>query len=599
MRRDLKGRAVPVLELLEFIISVLVLGAVIVDYGFVLDAKEEGWLELVYDISWWTFFVLFTARLAGSVRHLGRRRVALTVFMAAVLYLSALPRFFPQAAGTPWLSGIWAVLGSRYWQLFLLVTFAVMAVSRGIVNFINKNTNPALLLAASFAAIIFVGTILLLVPRSTLEHIRLPVVDALFVSTSAVCVTGLSTVELARTFTLEGQLVIMLLIQTGGLGVMTITSFFAMFFMGNTGVYNQFAVRDMINGTDRSGSLMSTLLHILGFTFVIELCGAALIWLNIRSTLGMPLEQELFFSVFHSVSAFCNAGFSTLEGNLGNPVVLYGGNGFYLVISLLVVLGGIGFPILVNFAGLVSFRLKSLGRRIFAKKAKRTKFVHLANVNTRIVLIVTLVLLAGGTALMAVLEWNGAFAGMSAGAKLTQSFFNAVAPRTAGFNSVDIAGFSRLTILVYIFLMWIGGGSQSTAGGIKVNVFAVAWANLAAVIRGRGRVVLLGREIPDESVRRASSVVFGSIFTIAVFFGVLAVLEPDIPLMDLMFETVSAFATVGSSLGVTPLLSDASKVVVTLLMFIGRVGLITLLTSFVRSKGDLRYRFPKDNIIIN
>ena len=224
---------------------------------------------------------------------------------------------------------------------------------------------------------------------------------------------------------------------------------------------------------------------------------------------------------------------------------------------------------------------------------------HITNINTRIVLIMTMILLSVGTVAIAILEWNGAFDGMPTFDKIVHSFFNAVAPRTAGFNSVDLGHFSILTILLYILLMWIGGASQSTAGGIKVNTFAVALANLMAVIRGRDSVTLFQREIAADSVRRASAVLFGSIITIVIFFVSIVALEPDLPVDGLLFEVVSAFGTVGSSLNITPLLSSNSKVLILILMFVGRVGMITVLMSFLRHGSSPKYRFPKDNVIIN
>lgn len=204
-----------------------------------------------------------------------------------------------------------------------------------------------------------------------------------------------------------------------------------------------------------------------------------------------------------------------------------------------------------------------------------------------------------GTIIIAILEWNNAFVHMDLEDKLVQSLFNSVAPRTAGFNSVDLTNFSLLTIIVYSVLMWIGGGSQSTAGGIKVNTFAVAISNFFSVIRGKTSVTLFNRELSAESVRRASATIFGSLITIIVFFLILVAMEPEISPKGLLFETISAYCTVGSSLNITPLLADNSKIIMSVLMFIGRVSLITILMSVIQQKGNTKYRYPKDNVIIN
>lgn len=585
------------IDLLVFLVSVVLIGTAVVDYGFVLDETETLYISKIYNFTWWFYLIVFTGRLILTWTEITRKTIFLTIMLGVMFYLSLIAKFVNVAETSSWFA-IWNFLKSKYFIVALIGIFAVLNVSKGVVNFINKKTNPALLLVAGFALIIFFGTLLLLLPRSTIEHFRLPLADALFVSTSAVCVTGLSPVDLAHTFTLEGQIVIMLLIQIGGLGVMTITSFFALFFMGSTSLYNQFALRDML-GSDAFSSLISTLLNILIFTFTIETIGALLIWISIHSTMNMTLNEEIFFSVFHAVSAFCNAGFSTLTGNLGNPAILYNHNWFYIIISILIILGGIGFPILVNFKNVLAFHIKSFCMKLFKKNYKQIRYQHLTNINTKIVIVTTSILIVFGTIIIAILEWNNAFVHMDIEDKIVQSFFNSVTPRTAGFNSVDLTNFSLLTIIVYSVLMWIGGGSQSTAGGIKVNTFAVAISNFFSVIRGKTSVTLFNRELSAESVRRASATIFGSLITIIVFFLILVAMEPEISPKGLLFETISAYCTVGSSLNITPLLADNSKIIMSVLMFIGRVSLITILMSVIQQKGNTKYRYPKDNVIIN
>lgn len=585
-----------------FVVSLLTVGAIVVDYGFVLDVQETGVVGRIYRSAWWIYLSAYCLRLLLQGGRITRKTVFMTALLGVLLLCSALPRMIDLSPAWQSLSGIWHMFGSKWFLIIVLGLFSVLEMSRGIVGFINKKTNPALLMAASFVVIIIFGTLLLLLPRSTHEHVRLSVVDALFVSTSAVCVTGLSPVDVAQTFSVGGQMVIALLIQVGGLGVMTITSFFAVFFMGGTGLYNQFALRDMV-GSETFSSLISTLLYILGFTFVIELVGAFFIWSSIHATLGMSLGEEIFFSCFHSISAFCNAGFSTLSGNLGNPDILNGHHAFYLIIAFLVVLGGLGFPILMNLRHLTGYYIQKLQSILSEKrtgqKVLRPRYTHLTDINTRIVLVVTLVLIVAGTVVMAVLEWNGAFSSLSAGGKIVQAFFNAVVPRTAGFNSVDLTQFSFLTLIGYMLLMWIGGASQSTAGGIKVNTLAVALANIRSVIRSEENVVMFGREITPDSVRRALAVISASIVTITVSFVLLVILEPEQSPLNLLFEIISAISTVGASLNVTPQLGADSKLLVILLMFAGRVGLITVMMSVVRQVGSRKYRFPKGNVIIN
>ena len=586
-----------IVKLLSFVVSVLFFTSAIIDYGFDLSQAEVGYVMSVYHFAQFYFVAIFTLRVITNWRHIWRHNFVSTVVFGVLLYLTTLPYLAPAESAPLWLVRFYPVLQGKVYLLSVVGLFALMEISRGVVSIIRRRTNPALLLSTAFLIIIFFGTILLMVPRSTLDGVTLPLVDALFVSTSAVCITGLSTVEIASTFSTEGIIVIALLIQIGGLGVMTITSFFALFFMGNTALYDQFALRDMV-GSDTFSSLMSTLLYILGFTIGIELIGAVAIWTTIHGSLGMNLGDEILFSLFHSISAFCNAGFSTLEGNLGNAMIIQHHSSFFLTISMLIVLGGIGFPILVNLKNALYYYAHYAFAKIIRKQTP-ARMPHLAQLNTKIAITATVALIVVGTLAMALTEWNGAFAGMSIGEKLSQSIFNAVAPRTAGFNSVSLSNFALPTLVFYIILMWIGGASQSTAGGIKVNTIGVAFASFMSVVRGEKSVTMFNREITDSSVRRAYATIFGSIMAIIACFVTLMILEPKIPPFELFFETISALSTVGSSLGITPLLSATSKVVVAVMMFVGRVGLITVAMSLFGRKNHPHYRLPEENVIIN
>ena len=577
------------MQLLSFVVSVLFFTTSIIDYGFDLSVVEMGYVHKVYHFVQFYFAVIYTLRLATNWRHIWRHNFVLTLVFGVLLYLSLLPELIPAASVPQWLAHCYPAFSGKVYLLSVVGLFALMEISRGVVSIIRRRTNPALLLATAFLIIIFFGTILLMVPRSTLDGVTLPLVDALFVSTSAVCVTGLSTVDIASTFSTEGIIVIALLVQIGGLGVMTITSFFALFFMGNTALYDQFALRDMV-GSDTFSSLMSTLLYILGFTIGIEIIGAAAIWTTIHGTLGMNLGDEILFSLFHSISAFCNAGFSTLSGNLGNAMIIQHHSSFYLTISMLI--------ILVNLKNALFYYIH-YGFAKLVRKQTPVRMPHLAQLNTKIAISATVALIVVGTMAIALSEWNGAFAGMTFGEKLSQSIFNAVSPRTAGFNSVNLSNFALPTLVFYIILMWIGGASQSTAGGIKVNTIGVAFASFMSVVRGEKSVTMFNREITDHSVKRAYATIFGSIMAIIVCFVALMILEPKIPPFELFFETISALGTVGSSLGVTPLLGVTSKIVVAVMMFVGRVGLITVAMSLFGRKEHPHYRLPEENVIIN
>ncbi|RGN48068.1 MULTISPECIES: TrkH family potassium uptake protein [unclassified Bacteroides] len=583
------------IDAITYFASLLLIAGVIYEHGFRISFEDISYLNALYKGVWIVFLISVTSHLLLEYRDTKKNFKSVAWILSILLYLTLVPVIFyePDVGAVRY---VWLALDSKVYHVILLLLLSLLQLSNGIVRLLGKRTNPSLILASSFFLIILIGTGLLLLPRSTYNGISW--VDALFTATSATCVTGLVSVDVPSTFTTEGLIIIILLIQIGGLGVMTLTSFFAMFFMGNTSLYNQLVVRDMVS-SDSLGSLLSTLLYILGFTLVIETGGMIALFLNIHGTLGMSLEGELAFAAFHSISAFCNAGFSTLLGNLGNPALMEGHNLLYITISVLIILGGIGFPILVNFKSIISYYLKRFYRILRYRKPERHRIPHLYNLNTKIVLIMTFLLLFIGTVTIAIFDWNHAFAGMSMTDKWVQAFFNATCPRTAGFTSVGLSTFSVQTILLMILLMFIGGASQSTAGGVKVNAFAVIILNLWAILRGNERVEVFGRELSSDSIRRSNATML--MYLVMLFLGVfvLSILEPELSILALTFECTSALSTVGSSLDATPLLSNPSKLIVSFLMFVGRVGMITLLLGIIRQKKVVKYRYPSDNIIIN
>ena len=581
---------------ITYVASIAFLCALIYQYGFELTPETADKLNTLYKTVWIVFLADMSLHWLLEYADTRKKYRKLAWVLSILLYLTLVPVIFHRPEDNGSILMFWEILHSKLYHVVVLSVLSLLQLSNGLVRLLGKRTNPSLILAVSFFIIILVGTGLLMLPRCTISGISW--VDSLFISTSAVCVTGLTSVDLTTTFTTEGFVVILLLIQIGGLGVMTLTSFFALFFMGNTSLYNQLVVRDMVNSKSL-GSLLSTLLYTLGFTLVIETMGMITIWLSIHGTMDMNLEEELAFAVFHSISAFCNAGFSTLPGNLGNPLMMNNHNLFYVLISILVILGGIGFPILVNLKEIIFYRLKRMTQFLLRKNKVSAKSVQLYNLNTRIVVTMTFLLLTVGTLILLAFEWNHAFAGMSIAEKCTHAFFNAACPRTAGFSSVDFSLFGIQSILIYILLMWIGGGAQSTAGGIKVNAFAVVILNLAAVIRGSQRVEVHGRELAHDSIRRSNATVVMSLIILFVSIFLLSWLEPTLPLLSLTFEAVSALSTVGSSLNLTPLLQESSKLVIVVLMFVGRVGLITMMLGIVKQKKNTKYKYPSDNIIIN
>ena len=565
------------------IAALCVIVGAILEFGFELSDRLKDEFDLVYFWAWNMFLLERVCHLVLTRR--GKRRAAYNFIgwtVNGLLTLTLIPIIL-NILGIDDSTGVISILENR--AIYLLVLFLISSIelSSTVISSLGRKSNPSLMMAVSFLFIIMAGSGMLLMPRCIQHGVHLSWIDSLFTATSAVCVTGLTTIDVPSTFTSFGQLVIMMLIQVGGLGVMTITSFFALFFMGNTSIYNQMQVQDMVSSKSLA-SLWSTLLNIFGFTAVLELAGAVLIFLNIHGTIGLDIRHELFFSMFHAVSAFCNGGFSNYQDGVGASVLMEGHCWLYIILALLIILGGIGYPVLVNLK--IAVTKYSKGRRLF-------------DLNTKIVLRTTMMLIVSGTALLAFFEWNNTFAGMPIREKLTQAFFNAVSPRTAGFISVDLNSMCIQSIFIYTLLMWIGGASQSTAGGVKVNAFAVAFLNIRAIIHGTTRVEFAGRELSTDSIRRANAAVFVSIILLSVFVFLVTLTEPDLPLKAIVFECVSAFATVGSSLGITSSLQDTSKVLLVVLMFIGRVGLVTMAQGLLKQYKNQNYKLPQDNITIS
>jgi len=591
------------LKVFSFMASIgalcIIVGAVL-EFGFVLTDRLKEELDLVYFLAWSMFLIERGSRLLLMQR--GKRRSAYNFLgwtINALLMVTLIPLFLDYfSIDDDW--KLIQILDSRGTFLLILFLISSIELSNAVITSMGRKTNPSLMMAVSFLFIILVGSGILLMPRCIQPGVHLSWIDSLFTATSAVCVTGLTTIDVPSTFTSLGQMVIIILIQIGGLGMMTITSFFALFFMGNTSIYNQMLVRDMVSSTSLA-SLWSTLLNIFGFTAFLELAGAVFIFLDIHGTIGLDLRHELFFSVFHSISAFCNAGFSNYQDGVSAPVLMMGGHCWlYIILSLLIILGGIGYPVLVNLKIVVSKHVKVVRQWINGQRYASLSIPHLFDLNTKIVLRTTILLLVSGTVLIALFEWDNAFASLRMREKLTQAFFNAVSPRTAGFISVDLNSMCLHTIFIYTVLMWVGGASQSTAGGVKVNAFAVAILNIRAILHGTNRVEFAGRELSTDSIRRANAVVIVSFVVLCFFIFLVTLFDPNLPLKAVVFECVSAFATVGSSLGITSQLQDTSKLLIIVLMFIGRVGLVTLAQGLLKQyKNQNYYKLPKDSITIS
>ncbi len=461
-------------------------------------------------------------------------------------------------------------------------------------NFQRHYLNPAQLFIVGFLLIIFTGAALLMLPNATHDGIGL--LDALFTSTSAVCVTGLIVVDTGSYFTSFGQGVILLLMQLGGLGIMTFASYFSYFFRGQTSYKNQLMLKDATN-SEKIGEVIGVLKKILYITIIVELLGAILIYFSLNKNEMSLITDRIFFSIFHAVSGFCNAGFSTLENSLYEPGFRHN-YALQLSIAFLFILGGIGFPIVLNLYKYVVYKVKNGLLRI-QKKSERVHLPWMININTRIVIVTTSILLAVGTIGFYAFEYNNTLAEHGWFGKIVVSFFGAATPRTAGFNSVDTGALNFSTLMLIFLLMWIGASPASTGGGIKTSTIAIATLNFFSLARGKDRIEIYKREISYASVRRAFAIISLSLMVIGMAVFMIASFDDDKTLLSIAFECFSAYSTVGLSTGITASLSPASKLVLIFTMFIGRVSMLTIMIAILRRVKHLNYRYPTDEILIN
>lgn len=429
--------------------------------------------------------------------------------------------------------------------------------------------NPSQLLVIIFAVGIIVGSALLMLPFSTHEPIRW--IDALFVAASAMTVTGLSPVDPGSTFTYTGQFIIAMLIQLGGLGIMSFGVLIYMMLGRKIGIKERLVMQTALNQTS-IGGVINLVKYVFYFSLSIEFI--AMIFLSFRWVPEYGWSKGLFFSFFHSISAFNNAGFALWPDNLmryvGDPLV-------NLVLSSLFIIGGIGFTVLVDIWRKRSFKKFSL--------------------HTKLMLVGTFAINITAMFIIFAIEYsNPATLGdLSSGSKLLASYFQAVTPRTAGFNTLDMASLEDTTLFLMIILMFIGAGSASTGGGIKLTTAIIILLATITFLRGREDISIANRSINSRFIVKALAITVASLlFVLAAVF--ILTLSENLTFMEIVFEVVSAFGTVGLSMSVTPKLTDIGKEVIIFIMFLGKVGPLTLLFSIAKPQKQ-KIKYPNEDIL--
>ncbi len=486
------------------------------------------------------------------------------------------------------------LLAHKHTLQFALVGVSVYEISRIGISFLSQKVSPTVLFAASFFFFIIIGSGLLMLPRS--NHGSLTAFDALFTATSAVCVTGLSVIDTVSCLTTFGQVILMVLIQIGGIGVMTFTSFFAMSLSHKASIKNQMVIKDLVSA-DNMNDIFQTLKRIIFVTLTIELAASWLIFNELEANTDFDLSHRIFFAAFHAISGFCNAGFSIAENGMMNPI--FADNHFIgIIVALTIVLGGMGFPLQSNLISWVQYKIKKIYYRLAGKHERLFFRSHLLNVNSRLVFFTHLGLLLLGMGIFIVSEQHHSQTDMSAGDRIFESFFLSTTARTAGFNTVDLGLLGPHTIMIMLILMWIGCAPLSTGGGIKTSTFAVAMFNMFSVFRKTDRIEIYNRRVEQESVNKAFAIIMLSILLIFVSTMLTKSFDPQFGIMQLLFENCSAISTVGLTLDLTPHLSVASKTVLIINMFIGRIGVLSFVMCFVGPKRFKSYSFPHESITL-
>ncbi|HXH74614.1 MAG TPA: TrkH family potassium uptake protein [Bacteriovoracaceae bacterium] len=437
---------------------------------------------------------------------------------------------------------------------------------------------PAQVILLSFGGWILLGALLLVLPVSAVQGKTIAFIDALFMSTSATCVTGLATVSLPDDFSIFGQMIILILAQVGGLGIMTLSSSMAVIMGKNLQMREQIIMQDVLDSSN-SEELLTLIVGIIRYTFAIEFIGAVILTLGYYQE-GFEIGQSMYYGFYHSIMAFCNAGLALFNNNLEdfkfNPVI-------HLTVAILLQLGGIGFAVIRDVVNVTR-----------ARRSYRELMVH-----TKIVLVTHSFLIIFGTIYLFFGEFLHAFQEMSIIEKLEVAFFQSSTTRTAGFNTINLNSLHPHSIYMMILLMFIGASPGSTGGGVKTTTFAVLLQSVTATLKGKFNVEFFERKIPAQTVVKAIAIFIISLIVVSGCLLVMMRLEPDKSFLALFFETVSAFGTVGLSLGITPFLSVMGKIAISLLMFVGRVGPLTLVLA-VGSRAVLpsKVEYPDGKILI-
>ncbi len=434
-----------------------------------------------------------------------------------------------------------------------------------------------------FIAVILAGTALLMMPLATQNGQWNNLIVALFTATSAVCVTGHVVVDTATHFSGIGQFIIMLLVQIGGLGYMTVTTFLLLLLGRRFGLKDKIAIQQALDRRSLQGS-NQILQSIVATTLIFELTGAFLLLLEFVPRVGW--QQGLWFAIFHSVSAWNNAGFALFSDNL---VSYQGSLLLNMVITGLIIFGGIGYEVILELF------------LMLRERVTRSSIRTVRSLNFRVAISTTIFLLLGGTFTIWFIEMRNTqtLATLSTSQQLLAAWFQAVTSRTAGFNTIDISKMTTAGLFITISLMLIGGCPGGTAGGIKTTTARILASSTYTVLQGKESVVLYRRQVPNTLILKAIGVTFGSMMTVICATIIISLVEPpELQFIQILFEVVSAFGTVGLSMGITASLTAVSKLALVATMYIGRVGILLLIAALLGDPKSTAIRYPEESLLV-
>ncbi|MDD4099809.1 MAG: TrkH family potassium uptake protein [Candidatus Cloacimonetes bacterium] len=548
--------------------------------------------SVAYVLAGWSFLVLFLESIISH--YVSYRSLEIVTALANILLLSLTilnNLFAPDKSSNNKvvvLDVAMLALGTVlfFYQVKFVIFFLLIRQTWFIVQYLlfrafegrlyqALTDNPPVSLMISFAFVILIGTVLLMLPAASVSGRVTPPVDALFTATSATCVTGLIVFDTGSYFSLFGQLVILALIQIGGLGIMTISTAFALI-MGQRLTLKLESVMYSVMGKNTQFDLFQLIKSVVLVTAIIEISGAILLFFVFSAS--MNPAAAMYSSIFHSISAFCNAGFSLFQDSFisfgDNPLLNF-------TITSLIILGGLGFAVLIDLY------------RYVVKADKVRKL----NLHSKIVLSASFILLLIGFVAIYWAEYHGAMGGFTISRRVMSSWFQSVTMRTAGFNTIDFSVINPATVLVSLALMFIGASPGSTGGGVKTTTFAVLLLSVSSMLRGRKELSLFNRKISLSNHREATSLI--TLAALIVFVVIFILLMVEGKAFDkIIFEAISAFGTVGLSMGITARLSIVGKLLITLLMYIGRIGPLTMIYALSLRKVQTRISFAEEKIAI-